>query len=412
MHAGRRSLRRALSVATLVVVSAAAGGCDALDRDPTAGQDSTDSGSVGGSTSQDQGEAPAAPRVRVVAAVGPQRGAVPVEQPVKVSATGGTLDSVKVTSEAGVLDGELTADGTTWRATGRLEPGTTYRVVTVARRTDGETRRTTSTFTTRPLTLDQQTYPSIAPLAGETVGVGMPVIVSFDLPVTDKAAIEKHLRVESSPAQEGAWHWISDNEVHWRPAKYWQPGTEVTVDADVNSVPAGGGIYGQESRTISFEIGDSVISKVDARSHQMKTFINGKLARTTPITTGKAGFTTRSGIKVIMEKYRTKVMNSETVGIGEGNPEYYNISDVEYALRVTSSGEFLHAAPWSVGSQGAANVSHGCTGMSTTNAQWIYDHSKRGDVVEYTGTDRPMELTNGYGDWNLPFGQYADGSAL
>ena len=70
------------------------------------------------------------------------------------------------------------------------------------------------------------------------------------------------------------------------------------------------------------------------------------------------------------------------------------------------------SAPWSVGSQGYANVSHGCTGMSTANAGWLYNITKRGDVVEYTGTDRAMEFTNGYGDWNESFAQYAQGSAL
>ena len=105
-------------------------------------------------------------------------------------------------------------------------------------------------------------------------------------------------------------------------------------------------------------------------------------------------------------------MNSETVGIAQNDPEYYDIDDVEYAMRVTYSGEFIHAAPWSVGSQGYANVSHGCTGMSTANAGWLYNMTQRGDVVEYTGTDRPMEFTNGYGDWNEDFATYAKGSAL
>ncbi len=196
----------------------------------------------------------------------------------------------------------------------------------------------------------------------------MPVIVNFDIPVTDKATFEKHMHVTSSPAQKGTWHWISDSVAHYRPAKYWQAGTDITVDVDVNAIPAGNGIYGQDSRTVSFHVGDAVISKVNAATHQMQTFINGKLAKTMPITTGKAGFTTRSGVKVIMEKYRTKRMNSETVGIPQGSSEAYDIDDVEYAMRVTSSGEFLHAAPWSVGSQGYANVSHGCTGLSTANA--------------------------------------------
>ena len=252
----------------------------------------------------------------------------------------------------------------------------------------------------------------MAPLNGESVGVGMPVIVSFDVAVKDKATIEKHLKVTSTPKQPGAWHWLSDNEVHWRPKNYWRAGTDVSVDVDVNSVPAGAGIFGQEDRHVEFHVGNANIYKVNAQTHQMQVFSNGKLLRTIPITTGKPGFTTRSGVKVIIEKFRQKRMNSETVGIAQSDPEYYDIDDVEYAMRVTYSGEFIHAAPWSVGSQGYANVSHGCTGMSTANAGWLYNMTQRGDVVEYTGTDRPMEFTNGYGDWNEDFATYAKGSAL
>jgi lipoprotein-anchoring transpeptidase ErfK/SrfK len=267
-------------------------------------------------------------------------------------------------------------------------------------------------FHTEDLTLDEQTYAAVAPLQGETVGVGMPVIVTFDVPVTDKATFERHMRVTSTPEQPGAWHWLSDTEAHWRPKSYWQAGTDVTVDVDVNSLPAGGGVYGQESRHVEFEVGDANVYKVNAQTHQMQVFSNGDLLRTIPITTGKPGFTTRSGTKVIIEKFREKRMNSETVGIDRDDPEYYNINDVEYAMRVTYSGEFIHAAPWSVESQGSANVSHGCTGLSTENAAWLYNMTKRGDVVEYTGTDRPMTLTNGYGDWNASFAEWREGSAL
>ncbi len=143
----------------------------------------------------------------------------------------------------------------------------------------------------------------------------------------------------------------------------------------------------------------------------MKVFSNGKLLRTIPITTGEQPkFTTRSGIKVIIEKFDSKRMNSETVGIPVDSADGYDIDNVQWAMRVTYSGEFVHAAPWSVGSQGHANVSHGCTGMSTANADWLYPMTVRGDVVDYTGTDRPMEPDNGYGDWNIPWDEYKQGS--
>ncbi len=352
------------------------------------------------------------PALRLVANVKQGATDVPVDRELSVRATGGSIDSVAVTSPAGKIPGELETDGSRWVASARLEPGTSYTMKTVAEKADGTRVSRTARFSTRALTLDEQTFPSVAPLADETVGVGMPVIVTFDLPVADKAAFEKHMEVTSEPSQPGAWHWISNTEVHWRPKSYWKAGTDVHVDVDVNSVAAGNGIYGQESRELDFHVGDAHIYRVNAQTHQLKVFSNGKLLRTLPTTTGKPGFTTRSGVKVIIEKFPVKRMNSETIGIPAGSSEAYDIDDVQWAMRVTYSGEFIHAAPWSVGSQGYANVSHGCTGLSTDNAAWLYAMSRRGDVVEYTGTDRPMTLTNGYGDWNESFQQYRQGSAL
>jgi lipoprotein-anchoring transpeptidase ErfK/SrfK len=335
---------------------------------------------------------------------------VPVDEEVTISADGGTLESVTVTSDVGELAGAMQQDS--WRATGRLEPGTDYLVRAAVRREDGTEVTRRQRFHTADLTLDQQTYPAVAPLAGETVGVGMPVVVTFDLPVQDKALFERHMDVTSTPRQPGSWYWLSDTEAHWRPRTYWKAGSDVSVDIDVNSLPAGGGIYGQESRTIDFHVGDSVVSRVDVDAHVMRTFVNGALARTIPISAGKAGWETRSGTKVIIEKFRRKRMNAATIGVSEDDPEYYDLSNVQYALRVTYSGEFLHAAPWSVGSQGSANVSHGCVGMSVADAAWLYDRTTRGDVVEVTGSARQMTLTNGYGDWNLSPADWKTGSAL
>jgi lipoprotein-anchoring transpeptidase ErfK/SrfK len=336
---------------------------------------------------------------------------VPVDRRISVSAEHATLDSVAVTSKSGPVPGKMSGDKKSWTAGALLEPGTAYTVVTSLTGDNGKALRRTTRFSTAALTLDQQTFPSIAPLGGQTVGVGMPVIVTFDVPVTDKASIEKHLHVISQPAQKGSWHWISDNEVHWRPAHYWKAGTKVTVNADINSVPAGNGIFGQLDRSVSFDIGPAHVYKVNTRTDQMQVFSNGKLLRTLPITTGQQPqYTTRSGTKVIIEKFPSKDMNSETVGIT--GADAYNIKGVKWAMRVTYSGEFIHAAPWSVSSQGHANVSHGCTGMSTANADWLYHMTNVGDVVQYTGTDRQMDLTNGYGDWNESFAQYQQGSAL
>lgn len=338
---------------------------------------------------------------------------VKVNRTVRLDVTDGTFSDVAVTSTAGKVTGLLSDDKVSWQSTSRLQPGETYSIRGVAVDGAGNEQVYTSKFKTQVLTLEKQTYPSFFPTAGATVGVGLPVIVRFDVPVADHEAFQKHIKVTSVPAQPGAFHWISDTELHWRPKKYWKSGTKVTVDADIDSVPAGNGVFGQLSRTNTFTIGRSMISKVNMVTHEMKVYRDGKLIRTMPITTGEQPkFTTRSGVKVIVEKFRKKRMNSETVGIPVDSDDGYDLDNVEYAMRLTYSGEFVHAAPWSVASQGNANVSHGCTGMSTANAGWLYDNSIVGDVIEYTGTTKQMTLSNGFGDWNLPFGEYAEGSAL
>jgi lipoprotein-anchoring transpeptidase ErfK/SrfK len=338
---------------------------------------------------------------------------VKVNRSLRLNVTDGTFTDVSVNGSSGKIDGTMSTDKLSWQSTSRLQPGETYRVRGVAVDGDGKQAVYRARFSTEALSLSKQTFPSFFPLPGATVGVGMPAIIRFDVPVTNRASVEKHLHVTSVPAQPGSFYWISDQEVHWRPQHYWKAGTKVTVDADIDSVPAGNGVYGQKSRTSTFTIGRSMISKVDTKTDQMRVFRNGKLIRTIPITTGQQPeFTTRSGVKVIVETSRRHDMNSETIGIDPNGPNGYNLKGVEFAMRLTYSGEFLHAAPWSVASQGHANVSHGCTGMSTANAGWLFDQSMIGDVVEYTGTTKQMTLTNGIGDWNLPFSQYAEGSAL
>lgn len=389
------------SFAVLSVVAVVAAGCDGSGVLPGASDDGT-------------AETTAAAAVQATVRTNVKAGAidVPVDTILRVAAVDGTLSKVTVRSAAGPLKGAVDAASGRWIASDRLEPGVRYRVRATATNTEGTEVESDTVFTTQALSLSQQTYPSVSPLDGEKVGIGMPVVVTFDLPVSDKAAFEKKMTVTSTPTQAGSWRWVSDKEAHWRPRSYWTAGSKVNVNIDINSVAAGGGVYGQEDRDIAFTVGDAHVYKVNARTHQMKVLSNGKLLRTIPITTGKAGFITRSGTKVIMEKFATRRMNSETVGIPAGSSEAYDIDDVKWAMRLTNSGEFIHAAPWSVGSQGRDNVSHGCTGMSTANAAWLYNMTRRGDVVEYVGTNRPMESWNGYGDWNIKWPDYAAGSAL
>ena len=348
----------------------------------------------------------------VSANVEDQASDVPVDTVVSVEVQHGTVTEASLTSSDGkqVVKGEG-GDGR-WAATSRLEPGTAYTLTAQAEGTDGKPAKLVRTFTTRALTLDQQTYPAVAPLANETVGVGMPVIVTFDVPVENKKLFEQHMHVTSTPKVEGAWHWMSDTVVHYRPKEFWPAGTKVSVDLDLNSLPAGNGVYGQQDQHVPFTVGRRIVSTVDVARHTLTTNIDGRDVRTIPVSTGKPGHETRGGTKVIMEKFASVDMDAASTGVSESDPDYYDISDVRWAMRVTNSGEFLHAAPWSVGSQGRENVSHGCVGMSTADAQWIYDQSRRGDVVKFVNSGRSLEQNNGWTDWNTHWSDWVQGSAL
>jgi lipoprotein-anchoring transpeptidase ErfK/SrfK len=340
---------------------------------------------------------------------------VPVDTLLTVTAAHGSITDVAMTytdpkAGAQTVQGTLAPDSATWTAGSLLEPGLTYQVVVTGQSLEGAPATTTTKFSAQSLSLKQQIFPTI--ISSGTVGVAMPVVVKFDVPVTDRAAFQKHMTVTSTPAQEGSWGWLSSTEAHWRPKELWAAGTKVTINVDVNSVPAGNGTYGQKSVTGAMTVGRSVVLNADLASHYMKVVIDGALVKTIPITGGKAGFLSRSGKKVLKEKFAALRMNSETVGIPKTSPDYYDLSNVQYAMRETDSGEFVHAAPWSVGSQGRANVSHGCIGVSTANGAWLFSNCIVGDLINVTGTARGLEKGNGWTDWNVSYDDFRKDSAL
>ena len=398
-----RSLRPRLRLTGAALILAVVTACSSQGASPDAG-----------STKKNSAEVDKTSQATIASNIRPGAKGVDLDRKLRLRADSGTFESVQVAGpKGGVVEGRLSAEKTRWVSQTQLQAGSRYRVTSTAVDSDGVQKNYESRFETRTLTLDEQTYPSFVPVQDQTVGVGMPVVIRFDVPVTDHASIERNLEVVSQPAQAGSFHWISDQEVHWRPRQYWQPGTDVTVRADIGGVPAGNGIYGQTDRRMKFKVGDAMVSKVNMETHEMRVFRNGKMVRNIPITTGEQPkYTTRSGTKVIVEKFRQKRMNSETIGIDPNSADGYDLNNVEYAMRLTYSGEFVHAAPWSVGQQGSANVSHGCTGMSTENAEWLYNNTNVGDVIEYVGSDKGMTLTNGFGDWNTSFKDYRAGSAL
>lgn len=330
--------------------------------------------------------------------------------PVTVTATGGSLRTVTLTDETGrPLLGEISPDGSTWTSATGLKVARHYRVSASALGSDGRTTERSGFFAT----VDPRAVldTSISPLDGQDVGVGMPVVVRFSERVTDRAAVERALTVTSSRPVVGSWSWTGDDEVHYRPKDFWPADTDVTVRVALRGVDAGRGVWGMENRVVRFRTGASMLSVIDVDRYTLTVFRNGKRLRTIPVSTGKAGFLTRNGTKVILEKHTLKVMDAATIGISPGDPEYYRL-EVPYAMRVTWSGEFVHAAPWSVGSQGRDNVSHGCVGMSRANAIWLFEMSKVGDVVKVVGSPRTLEPGNGYTDWNVSWADWTAGSAL
>jgi lipoprotein-anchoring transpeptidase ErfK/SrfK len=394
----------------MLLVSVACSDTKAADSSPSAGSSQSNS-TPGASTTpgDDKSQDPGAATVQTVPAAG--AASVRPDKPVTVTASSGALKDVTLRdAEGDKVAGTFNGEKSVWTSAPQLKPGAKYTLTGTAEGSDGKSVPINSTFKT--VATANKLKASVAPLNGETVGVAMPIQIFWNKAVTDRAAVEKRLTVKTSVPVDGSWHWVNSKQVNYRPKVYWPAGTKVSVDIAIQGVNAGGTTWGAASRKIDFSIGKSVITKIDVKKHTMAVTINGKLARNIPITAGKDGFTTRSGVKVIQEKFATKRMDARTVGIKPGDPEYYDIHDVKWAQRVTNSGEFIHGAPWSSGSQGSENVSHGCVGMSLKDGQWYFAQTLRGDPVVVTGTTRKMEPGNGWTDWNESWAAYKAASAL
>jgi lipoprotein-anchoring transpeptidase ErfK/SrfK len=395
------------AVAAAGLVAGCTGGPTSPSTDAVVGAPATSSSSSSSSSS------PAAQPAEVSVTPADESTKVLPSTPVVVRATTGTLKKVTVTDAEGeALEGTLDASGT-WTATSRPRPGTAYTVEVVAAGSDGAPQTTTSSFTTLTPKVTA-TYGIV--YDGETVGVGMPVSIQFDSAVTTaamRAEVEKRVRVTTSPKQAGAWGWLDNRQLMWRPQAYWQPGTKVTVDAPLTGVQTGPGKWVANDASGSFTVGSAMISTVDIKNHRMTVTKDGKVLRTIPISAGRPGPTTetRSGTKVIIRKEGDVTMDSATIGIEKGQPGYYKI-ETQSALRVTWTGEYLHSAPWSVGSQGSANVSHGCVNMAPSAAAWMYSVSKAGDIVTFTGSGRQFLPAEGIGVWQYSWPTWKAQSAL
>ncbi|MGW1888657.1 Ig-like domain-containing protein [Streptomyces sp. NPDC002004] len=338
------------------------------------------------------------------------------DKPLEVtSRTGdGRITDVTVADAHGrYLAGAMSADGKRWHSTVPLAANEHYTVTISTEDDHAAPGRKVYAFDTAAPKKKKTVKVTFIPDSGQ-YGVGQPVVAELDQPIKDKAArrvIENGLKVQSTPAVRGAWYWVDDKHLHYRPEEYWPAHATVRATSNLEGIKINDRLWGETSKAVKMTIGDKLVAITDAATHRMKVYRNDKEINDIPVTTGKPGYETRNGIKVILDKEYFVRMRSETVDIG--GSESYDLP-VYYATRVTWSGEFVHAAPWSVGDQGYANVSHGCTGMSTSNAAWFFNNVREGDVVKVVNSngDEMAPFSNGYGDWNLTWATWRKGSSL
>ncbi|CAN5752453.1 Ig-like domain-containing protein [soil metagenome] len=334
---------------------------------------------------------------------------VSVDQPVTVTAEDGVLGPVAMMSEDGTpVAGAVSKDGLTWSTTEPLGYNERYVLDARSLGLGGETSQRMTFETHSPENL---TMAYLLPGDGETVGIGQPIAVRFDENIPNRAAAERAIKVTTNPPVEGAFYWLSNREVRWRPQHYWQPGTTVDVQVNTYGVDLGDGLFGQDDTSAKFTIGDAVVATADDNTKTLTVRVNGEVVKTMPISMGKNSSPTDNGVYIIGDRYADLVMDSSTYGVPVNSPNGYR-TEVEYATQMSYSGIYVHGAPWSVGSQGYSNVSHGCLNVSTSNAQWFYNNTKRGDLVEVFNTVGPvLPGTDGLGDWNIPWDQWRAGNA-
>lgn len=336
--------------------------------------------------------------------------------PIVVNASGGRLNKVVVTNAADgnkVLEGEFAPDHESWTAKGPLAYGASYNVAAEA--VNLGLMATDQTFTVTTIAPAATAYANVVPapevVSDIGIGVGQPMVFQFTKPVVNKAEVQKHLKVVTTPPQEGAWYWTDDSNAHYRAAQYWQPGTKIHIEADVFGLDLGDGVFGAENNSADYTVHDSWVAKADGNTKLMTVFRNGAQVNSMPMSLGSPGHPSHEGPHVVSARQDSIIMDSCTYGVCQGDPDYYR-ETVALNLRISNDGEFVHSAPWSVGDQGSSNVSHGCVNLAPENAQWMFDRFNIGDVVEITNSGGPLlPVWDTYGDWEVPWEQWKAGNA-
>jgi len=328
---------------------------------------------------------------------------------VTVSVDHGSLDRVvfHTASDSTQLPTYASNGGRVWTLQAPLQPSTTYVIEATAHDDAGDTTVALARFTTMDTPVKRLTTAPL-PADGDTVGVGMPIILRFNTPVAAirQADLVRRLTVEAGSPVVGAWHWFAPDELHFRPKDFWPSGTKVHLVARLSGFEAADSVWGLADWSESFTIGPKHLSTIDANAHQMQVFDNDQLIHTYPVSTGREPrFPTISGTLFVSYKSQKVHMDSLSLGIPHDSPLGYD-EDVFWDTAISSDGFFIHSAPWSVWAQGNTNVSHGCVNLSPARAVEFFQFSQIGDVVQVTGTSRTADASDGEADWQIPFDQY------
>ncbi|MGW6730007.1 L,D-transpeptidase [Nocardia sp. NPDC055029] len=397
MKRGRhRSLRTIVPVALLAVFALGASACSAAEG-------------AGVEVAIDRNPITELIKPKLVSTIKDGQVGVSPGMPLAFQVEDGKFTEVTLANKEGrPVSGQLAGDGRSWATTEVLGYGKTYNLTASAIGLGGVNSTTLSFTTSSP---NSQTKPYLLPGEGEVVGIGQPVAIQFDENIPDRRAAQDAIKITTEPAVEGAFYWVNNREVRWRPEHFWAPGTKVTIDVNVYGKDLGKGLYGQDNIHSFFTIGDAQVFTADDNTHQVTVERNGQVIMTMPTSMGKDSTPTDNGIYIVSDRHEKIIMDSSTYGVSVNSPDGYR-TPVDYATRISYSGIFFHSAPWSIGQQGYSNASHGCLNLSPANARWVYENAKRGDITIIKNTvGGTLSGVDGLGDWNIPWPEWKAGNA-
>ncbi|MGI8752037.1 MAG: Ig-like domain-containing protein [Acidimicrobiales bacterium] len=336
---------------------------------------------------------------------------VPPNTPVTVHTTKGKLTFVGLTTGSNPpLPGSLGSDGQSWQGTQGLAGSTSYQLAIEVTGTSGVKATVAETFAT--MAVPTTMHATVAPGDGATVGVGSPIVVMFNrsVPTANQATVLSHLSVAESQPVPGGWHWFSDRELHFRPQAFWPTGEQITATTNLDRWDAGNNNWGSGQSTTHVKVGDSHVAVANLSAETMTVSNNGQTVATYAISAGSSRYPTQDGIHIAMDKEPVVHMVSSTVGIPSKGPGGYD-EFVYNDVHISDSGEYVHDAPWSEGSQGRSNVSHGCINLGPNDSKTFYNFSQVGDVIEVVGGTRPPATgDHGVMDWTLDWSQWTPGT--